>query len=78
MTLHIEERTTKQEIITGFTCNRCKKLVESDDTIEMQERFQYTDTGGYGSVFGDGIRFRIDLCQQCFKQLLGKYVEYLN
>jgi len=31
-------------------------------------------TGGYHSVFGDGMEIEIDLCQQCLKDLLGKWV----
>lgn len=44
------------------------------DHIEYQEAVCIKFTGGYGSVFGDGGVFELDLCQRCFKEIAGKYV----
>lgn len=55
----------------SFICDVCKK--KYTDTLEMQE-FQHIEfDGGYGSVFGDESLVEIDICQHCFKRLLGKY-----
>jgi len=44
-----------------------------DDEFEAQEAFFLKQTGGYSSVFGDGSEIYIDICQDCFKEKLGKY-----
>jgi hypothetical protein len=41
--------------------------------MEWQESLQLRFTGGYGSVFGDGTKVAVDLCQHCVKELLGAY-----
>jgi hypothetical protein len=63
-----DEPTTKQ-VVTGFECSKCGAKHNSDDFIEMQEAIHWRDTGGYGSVWGDGVTYEITLCQTCAHEL---------
>ena len=38
--------------------------------MEAQEFLSYSTVGGYTSVFGDGAKIDVDLCQHCVKSLL--------
>ena len=68
-----ETITVPTDQLTEWTCDVCKRdLWES--YVEEQEAFHFSETCGYGSVFGDGAKVSIDLCQHCFKRLLGEYV----
>lgn len=57
----------------SFTCDRCgmDALVDSAEGCEF---LSISETGGYGSVFGDGTTYEIDLCQHCVKQTLGEWM----
>jgi len=46
-----------------YFCDKCEK--EVTDRFEKQEMVCINFTGGYGSVFGDGLRFKLQLCQDC-------------
>lgn len=35
----------------------------------MQEFVHIEHTGGYGSVIGDGSNVKLDICDQCFKDI---------
>lgn len=48
----------------------CGKEVESD-SVEGQEFISIGHVCGYGSAFGDNKRVELDLCDSCFKNLLG-------
>lgn len=77
--LKTETQMVEQEVITHYICNKCGLTVEMEDNNwEDQEFFHYSFTGGYGSIFGDMFSGRIDLCQHCFKQLLGPYIKCTN
>ena len=64
----------RENILVEFKCDICKKDMMECDTMERQEMVNFHGVGGYGSVFGDGTEFYIDMCQHCFKNILGKYV----
>lgn len=55
-------------------CDRCKN--EITDDFEIQEIISIKFTGGYLSVFGDGIGVECDLCQDCLKELIGDFCVY--
>jgi hypothetical protein len=61
----------RKEIIS-IECDKCHR-VESN-IVELQEWFCYNFVGGFNSIFGDMNEFEIDLCQECFKELLGLYI----
>jgi hypothetical protein len=54
------------------TCDSCGRSF--NDPIELQEFLFINRTAGYGSIFGDGTLIQCDLCQNCLKSKLGKFL----
>ena len=71
---HLKSKKQRVEYVDKIECDKCHKKFGEDDFIECQEYFSFRTICGYGSVFGDGAFVSIDLCQDCFKELCGKYV----
>lgn len=70
----MKKRTLVQiEAITGISCDRCMKRVTKDDA-DWYEMQSIEFTGGYGSIFGDGMNVSIDLCPHCLKETLGQWL----
>ena len=67
---------TKVQTPVEFTCDCCGReaKVEGDD-YEAQEFVSIDFVGGYKSIFGDGTRVNLDVCQHCFKDKFGKYIK---
>jgi len=67
-------KTEKRDIIVieAYVCNSCKKRI--DDLIEMQEMMRWRTVCGYGSIFGDGVKLSMDLCQNCINKHLGDFI----
>lgn len=64
-------------VITAVVCDCCKKEYHPYyDEMELQEFLHYTNTGGYASIFGDGVTMTLDLCQRCTRTLLGDYMRF--
>jgi hypothetical protein len=72
----IEEKVTTEKLVS-MTCDICGREL-LNDFIQEQECFNITHTGGFGSIFGDGITIKIDICQQCFLSKLGRYINYID
>jgi hypothetical protein len=68
-------KRTKENQVVSYTCDCCKKIIPVNDWIEMQEMLRWRMTGGFGSVFGDGAKISLDLCQACTKRLLGEFIQ---
>ena len=66
------ESYTKQ-----IRCDRCEQLFEHGDA-EFHEAVSIDLKAGYGSVFGDGNVVQIDLCQQCLKLTLGRWLRIVE
>ena len=47
----------------------------NEDQMEIQEFVRINTVGGYNSVFGDGREIKLDMCQKCFKEKLGEFVQ---
>jgi hypothetical protein len=67
---------TTSEEIESITCDKCKKVYS--DIFEIQEFIEIEKIGGYASVFEDGTKIELDLCQHCFKDILGNYIRIKN
>ncbi|EBK2214593.1 hypothetical protein YE88_22835 [Salmonella enterica subsp. enterica serovar Schwarzengrund] len=60
-------------IISAKSCDRCHFHAEKDDP-EFHEFLSIDRWAGFGSVFGDGNRVKLDLCQHCVKALLHSWL----
>jgi hypothetical protein len=60
-------------VVTQIKCDRCGKEVARDD-LGFQEMTSIDFKGGYGSIFGDGNRVEIDLCEPCLRDTLGTWL----
>jgi len=72
-----KEQTIIKNELASMTCDICGKDLRNN-FIEEDECFNIVHEGGYGSVFGDGSIIAIDICQDCFKDKLGKYIRYVE
>ena len=66
---------TTEEVVLGFTCDKCgAEYSAENDIAEVNEAFHGTHECGYGSVFEDGAVVEVTLCQHCAKDVLGPYM----
>ena len=74
----LKEKTIQKEcsVHVALICDVCKKEFDfkKDSAIEIPEFVRIQFTGGFFSIFGDGERFELDICQHCFKKKLGKFI----
>jgi hypothetical protein len=57
-------------VTSSIVCDSCGREAKSD-SVEAPEYLCHSIVGGYGSIFADGARLEVDLCQHCVKSLLG-------
>jgi hypothetical protein len=60
-------------VVHELVCDSCDIVATRNET----EFFEFTSIGyvaGYGSIFGDGSRVEIDLCQSCLRDALGAWL----
>lgn len=68
-------KTIKQKIEDKVICDVCKKEFDcKTDWEEVQEFHCIRIRGGYGSVFGDGVKWKVDICQHCFEKMIKDYM----
>ncbi len=60
-------------VISAKSCDRCHFHAEKDNP-EFHEFLSIDRQAGFGSVFGDGNRLKLDLCQHCVKELLNSWL----
>lgn len=67
--------SSKTIVLSAKTCDRCGRHAKTavDDT-EFHEFLSVDRLVGYGSIFGDGHRLKLDLCQHCMKDVLGQWI----
>jgi hypothetical protein len=72
------ERVVREPV--NVTCDKCGNsyLYDSVGEMEIQEFHHVRFTGGYGSVFGDGVLVEADICQNCLKEILGEWCRINN
>jgi len=75
---YIEEAYTRK-VLDQVVCDCCKNVYENDnrlkDVMEIEEFISIDKTNGYGSIFEDESKMKLDLCQHCVKKLLGDYIK---
>ena len=68
--------TVEVEVPTSVICDVCGKEYDcKEDVMEVQEFYHIAFKGGYGSIFGDGLAVKLDICQGCLKAKLGEYLK---
>jgi hypothetical protein len=69
------EAVRSQPYIKCLICDRCGREAERDGhDCEFHEFMSIQNRAGYGSIFGDGNRVEVDLCQHCIKNTLGAWI----
>jgi hypothetical protein len=67
--LEYRDRTVQE--VAACTCDRCgRRMTPDDDQWKWYEKVSLDRSGGFGSVFGDGARVSLVLCQQCVRETL--------
>lgn len=59
--------------VNALVCDRCGHRADMESGAS-QEFLQLHNTGGYGSVIGDGVTVDLDLCEPCVKEVLGPWL----
>lgn len=59
--------------VAACTCDRCHRRMAFGDP-DWFEKLSVSLTGGFDSIFGDGNKVEIDLCQQCVRDTLGTWL----
>lgn len=75
-----EKIEIERDICKSITCDICKKEFINDETniFEILEFTHIHKNCGYGSVFGDEDEIEVDICQNCLKNILGKYIRIIE
>lgn len=60
-------------VVHQLVCDRCGKEAARNES-EFHEMTSIDFKAGYGSIFGDGNRVEIDLCQHCLRDTLGTWL----
>lgn len=73
-----EIQVVKDQVIK-IKCDICKKEYDREnDILEIQEFVLIDLIGGYGSVFGDGNKIQLDICQHCLKKYFGDNIRIIE
>lgn len=60
-------------VVYEIECDRCGKEVQRDGSdFELMTSIEFQ--AGYASIFGDGNRVEIDLCEPCLRDTLGTWL----
>lgn len=65
--------TDETIVISAKYCDRCNLFAEKMSP-EFHEFLSIDQKVGFGSIFGDGNRLKLDLCQHCVKALLNSWL----
>ncbi len=74
MTKQFREKVVPE--ISGYVCDRCGREAEAQGE-EAEEFVSFERVSGYGSIFGDGNRIAVDICQYCLKDVLGEWLRIM-
>ena len=74
----IKTTKVKTRKVESYICDKCKKVFDIEDYLEIQEFHMISFIGGYGSVFGDGSEVSCEICQYCLKDMIKDIVRILD
>jgi hypothetical protein len=60
-------------VVDQIKCDRCGKVTARDE-LDFHAMNSIGFSAGYASIFGDGNRVDIDLCEHCLKDTLGEWL----
>lgn len=60
-------------VVDQIRCDRCGKEVHSNES-GFEQMTSIGFDAGYGSIFGDGNRVEVDLCEPCLRATLGTWL----
>lgn len=60
-------------VVHQIRCDRCGKEAERGD-VGFQQMTSIGFDAGYGSIFGDGNRVELDVCEPCLRDTLGAWL----
>lgn len=66
-------RETVASVLDTIVCDRCGTTAKADE-LSRQEFVSIDFVGGYDPVFGDGALVKLDLCQHCLRDTLGRWL----
>ena len=70
MQLRIDETVS---VVHQIRCDRCGKAAERGE-VGFVEMTSIGFDAGYDSIFGDGNRVEVDLCEPCLRDTLGAWL----
>lgn len=63
------------EVLDAVVCDVCGSRILPENHNEYPEMIRTSGMGGYGSVIGDGVRWSLDVCQNCFVERFGPFIQ---
>ena len=60
-------------VVDQIKCVRCGKVTQRNE-LDVHTMTSIDFHAGYASIFGDGNRVEIDLCEPCLKVTLGEWL----
>jgi hypothetical protein len=72
---HMENQPV--EVLDDVVCDVCGRRVPPEDH-ECHEIIRIGGVGGYDSIIGDGVFWSLDICQNCFVERLGQFIQRKN
>lgn len=66
--------TISHSVVNLIECDRCK-LEAAPGEILFDAMISIDYSAGYTSPFGDGNRVRLDICEDCFRDLLSSWIQ---
>ena len=61
-------------VVHQIRCDRCGKEAERGE-VSFDQMTSIGFEAGYGSIFGDGNRVEVDLCETCLCDTLGTWLQ---
>ncbi len=63
------------EVLDAVVCDICGRRATPEDHEEFPNMIRLSDVGGYNSDIGDGVPWTLDMCEECFMERLGQYIQ---